>query len=46
MSLDEIVTTMLNGEVIHDGIIIGTIFICFWAFYNTIFTAIFSIFRK
>ena len=46
MSIDEIVSTMLNGDVIHDGIVIGTIFICFWAFYNAIFMGLFSIFKK
>lgn len=46
MNLEEIVSTMLNGEPIHDSIIIGTIFIVFMAFYGAIYGAMFSIFNK
>lgn len=46
MNIDEIVSTMLNGEVIHDGIVIGIVFICYITFYQCIFSAMFSIFKK
>lgn len=46
MNLDNIINSMLNGEVIHDGIVIGVIFICMYAFYSAIFSGIFSIFKK
>lgn len=46
MSIDSIITTMLNGEPIHDGITIGIIFICFYTFYEVIFGSLFSIFKK
>lgn len=46
MELDTIINTMLNGEPIHDGIVIGTIFICFYTFYQCIFSGLFSIFSK
>lgn len=46
MNIEEIVSTMLNGEPIHDGIVIGTIFICFYTFYSVLFSSVFSIFKK
>ena len=46
MNIDTIVSTMLNGEIIHDGIVIGVILICFMTFYEVIFNAMFSIFKK
>lgn len=46
MNIEEIVANMLNGEPIHDGIVIGIIFVCFYAFYNAIFSGLFSIFSK
>lgn len=46
MNIEEIVTNMLNGEPIHDGIVIGIIFLCFYTFYNTMFSGLFSIFSK
>lgn len=46
MNIDTIISTMLNGEPIHDGIVIGVIFICFITFYEVIFNAMFSIFKK
>lgn len=46
MNIEEIVTTMLIGEPIHDGIVIGIIFICFYSFYNAIFGGLFSLFNK
>lgn len=46
MNIEEIVSSMLTGEPIHDGIVIGIIFICFYAFYNAIFSGLFSIFSR
>lgn len=46
MNIDEIVSNMLTGEPIHDGIVIGIIFVCFSCFYSAIFGGLFSIFRK
>lgn len=46
MNIDEIVSTMLNGEPIHDGIVIGIVFTCFITFYNVFFGSVFSMFRK
>lgn len=46
MNIEEIVSNMLNGEPIHDGVVIGIIFICFYSFYNTIFNGMFSIFKR
>lgn len=46
MNIEEVVSSMLNGEAVHDGIVIGIIFVCFYAFYNAIFAGLFSIFSK
>ena len=46
MNIEEIIPNMLNGEPIHDGIVIGIIFVCFYAFYTAIFSGLFSIFKK
>lgn len=46
MNIEEIVFNMLTGEPIHDGIVIGIIFICFYSFYNAIFGGMFSLFRS
>lgn len=46
MNIEEIVTDMLNGDPVHDGLVIGIIFVCFYAFYNAIFSGLFSIFNR
>lgn len=46
MNIEEVVSSMLTGEPVHDGIVIGIIFICFYAFYNAIFSGLFSIFSR
>lgn len=46
MNIEQIASNMLNGEPVHDGIVIGIIFICFYSFYNAIFSGVFSIFSK
>lgn len=46
MNIEQIASSMLNGEPIHDAIVIGIIFVCFFSFYNAIFSGLFSIFKK
>lgn len=46
MNIEEIASSMLNGDPIHDGLVIGIIFICFYTFYSAIFSGMFSIFKK
>lgn len=46
MSIEEIIPNMLNGDPVHDGIVIGIMFVCFYAFYTAIFSGLFSFFRK
>lgn len=46
MNIEEIVADMLNGDPVHDGLVIGIIFVCFYAFYNAIFSGLFSIFSR
>ena len=46
MNIEEICSNMLNGEPIHDGIVIGIVFTCFIIFYKSIFGAVFSLFKK
>ena len=31
MNIEEVVSNMLTGEPVHDGVVIGIIFICFYA---------------
>ena len=45
MEIDKILGNMLIGEPLHDGIVIGIVFICFATFYKEIFSAIFAIFK-
>lgn len=45
-NLDTILSQFLNGEPLHDSIIIGILFTIFIIFYNTLFSAMFSIFNK
>lgn len=44
MNIDEVLSSMLTGEPIHDGIVIGICFVCFFEFYHAIFSGMFSIF--
>ena len=46
MNIEEIVSNMLTGDPVHDGIVIGIIFVCFYAFYNAVFSGLFSIFSR
>lgn len=46
MNIEEVASNMLNGDPIHDAIVIGIIFMCFYSFYNAIFSGMFSLFRR
>lgn len=45
MNIDNILNNSLNGEPIHDGVVIGIYFIVFYTFYKVIFQSLFSIFK-
>ena len=45
-NIDTILTDFLNGEPLHDAFVIGILFTIFIIFYNTLFTAMFSIFKR
>ena len=45
MNIDTILENNLNGDAIHDGIIIGVVFIIIFLFYRELFKAVFSIFK-
>lgn len=46
MNIVDILTDNLTGEPLKDAMIIGILFTVFWTFYNVIFEAVFSIFKK
>lgn len=46
MNIETILDLELTGEPLKDSIIIGILFIVFYAFYKTFFEAVFSIFKK
>lgn len=46
MNIEQIISTMLNGEPIHDSIVIGIVFTCFYTFYSVFFSSVFTLFRK
>lgn len=46
MNIEEIASSMLNGDPVHDGIVVGIIFICLFTFYNCIFSAMFCVFKR
>ena len=46
MNIEEIASSMLTGEPVHDGLVIVIIFVCFYVFYSAIFGGLFSIFKK
>lgn len=45
-NIDTILSNYLNGEPLHDAFVIGILFTIFSIFYNTVFTAMFSIFKR
>lgn len=46
MNIETIISNLLNGEPVHDAIMIGIAFIFAYTFYQCIFSAMFSIFSK
>lgn len=45
-TLDTILSNFLNGEPLHDSIVIGILFTIFFELYRTLFSACFSMFKK
>lgn len=46
MNIVDILEDNLTGEPIKDGVIIAILFVVFWSFYNVLFEAVFSLFKK
>lgn len=46
MNIIDLLENELTGEPLKDCIILGILFTIFWSFYNVIFEAVFSIFKK
>lgn len=46
MNIIDILEDNLTGEPLKDAIIIAVLFTIFWTFYNALFEAVFSIFKK
>ena len=46
MNIVDILSNELTGEPIKDALIMGILFTVFWSFYNVVFEAVFSIFKK
>lgn len=46
MNIITVLEDFLTGEPLKDAVIIGILFTVFWSFYNVIFEAVFSIFKK
>lgn len=46
MSIVTILSEYMTGDPLKDTVIIGILFTVFWSFYNVIFGAVFSIFKK
>lgn len=44
--IEEVLSNQLNGEPIHDAVIIGVNVIIILIFYQILFSALFSIFKK
>lgn len=45
-NLDLILENFLNGEPLHDAVVIGILFTIFFEFYKVMFSSIFSIFKR
>ncbi len=45
-NLDTILSDFLNGDPLHDAIVIGILFTIFFEFYKVIFSACFSLFKR
>lgn len=46
MNFDSILVSYMNGEPLHDAIIIGIAFIFFYELYKVFFSAVFSFFKR
>lgn len=46
MNIETIISDLLNGEPVHDAIMIGIAFIFAYEFYRVFFSAVFSIFKN
>ena len=46
MAIIGILQNNLTGDPLKDAVIIGILFTVFWSFYEVIFSAVFSIFKK
>lgn len=46
MNIENIISNMLNGEPLHDSIMISIAFIFAYEFYKVLFSSLFSIFTK
>lgn len=46
MNIEQIISNMLNGEPLHDSIMVGIGFIFAYEFYKVFFSAVFSIFKS
>lgn len=46
MNIEEIISDSLNGEPLHDAVMIGISFIFAYEFYKVLFSAVFSIFKN
>uniref|UniRef100_A0AAU8B076 Uncharacterized protein n=1 Tax=Dulem virus 71 TaxID=3145782 RepID=A0AAU8B076_9VIRU len=46
MNIDEILSNFLNGEPLHDAMIIGILFAVFFEFYKVLFSSVFCMFKK
>lgn len=46
MDIESIISNLLNGEPLHDTMMIGIAFIFAYEFYRVLFSSVFSIFSK
>lgn len=46
MNIETIISDLLNGEPLHDSIMVGIAFIFAYEFYRVFFSAVFSIFKS
>lgn len=46
MNIETIISNLLNGEPLHDSIMVGIAFIFAYEFYKVLFSAVFSIFKN
>ena len=46
MNIEEIISDLMNGEPLHDAIMLGIAIVFAYEFYRVFFSAVFSIFKK